>query len=114
MIERLVLDVIIGVHERERKNRQPVLVHLWMDRAGSMRGDDDIDATIDYEAVIDLIHEKTFETHFRLVETLADFIADLVLGAFGVESITVEARKTGVVPKVGSVGVRISRSSKSI
>jgi dihydroneopterin aldolase len=65
--------------------------------------------TIDYEQVVLRIQALAASGHFRLVETLADRIARLLLEEFAAPWVRVSAAKIGVLPNAKFVGVSIER-----
>jgi dihydroneopterin aldolase len=103
-----------GEHEWERQQPQPfeVDVELGLDLrpAGAS---DNLETTVDYGRVFDLVREIVETRTFHLLEAIAQTIADEVLAAFpSVDNVRVRVRK----PKVklsGALdyaGVEISRS----
>ncbi len=44
-------------------------------------GNDDLEGTVDYSAVFELVRSVVTETRFRLIEALAHHLADALLGA---------------------------------
>ncbi len=91
-----------GVHDWERQAPQPfeVDVELVADlrRAGKS---DDLDKTIDYGRVFELVKEIVEARTFLLLEAIAETIAASVLDRYSlVESIVVRVRK----PKVRLAG----------
>jgi dihydroneopterin aldolase len=67
--------------------------------------------TIDYEQVALRIKALAGTGHFRLVETLAERIARLLLDEFGAPWVKVNAAKIGILPNAKFVGVSIERHS---
>jgi len=54
---------------------------------------DDLKRSIDLAAVYRIVEEIVADKSFNLIETLAEEIADLLLGGFGVDSVTVTVVK---------------------
>ncbi|HZT64942.1 MAG TPA: dihydroneopterin aldolase [Acidimicrobiales bacterium] len=102
-----------GVLPEERQRAQPFEVDLDLQvdvtRAGAT---DDLDDTVDYGAVIELVDRLVSTESCRLLETLAQRIADAVLSEPTVAAVTVAVRKLHppVAADVTSVGVSITRS----
>ncbi len=102
-----------GVHEHEQRIAQPFEVDVEM--AMDLRpagASDDLARTVDYGRVFAACREIVEGPSVRLIETLAERIADAVLAAYPVDAVTVRVRK----PKVGLpgplayAGVEIRRS----
>lgn len=102
-LDRLSLKkmVFYGYHgvipaEKELGQKWEVDVDLWLNlrQAGVS---DDLAATIDYFQVYLLIKQLVEERHFRLVEALAEAIAQSILesqrGTAGLANVTVRVRK---------------------
>lgn len=87
-----------GYHDWEREAPQPfeVDVELRLDLEPAGRSDE-LDRTVDYGRVFDLVRGIVEDRTFRLLEAIAQTIADEVLAAFPlVDAIRVRVRK----PKV--------------
>ncbi|MDG2273484.1 MAG: dihydroneopterin aldolase [Halioglobus sp.] len=110
-IEGLEIETIIGVYEHERDIKQKVVLDIEMtipesDAASS----DDLRHTVDYDAVSKLVTSYVKDTQYQLIESLAEQVATLVLGAFATDSLKLKLSKPGAVKNAKSVGVIILRS----
>ena len=106
----LRVEVLIGIHRRERHVAQTVSVDLEIGVPGTaVFASDKVADTIDYEQVALGIRALAASGHFRLVETFADRIAALVLNDFGAPWVKVSAAKVGILPNAKFVGVTIER-----
>ncbi|MDA7774313.1 dihydroneopterin aldolase [Pseudomonadales bacterium] len=110
-IEGLEIETIIGVYEHERDIKQKVLLDIEMtipesDAANS----DDLRHTVDYDAVSKLVTSYVIDTQYQLIESLAEQVASLVLGAFATDSLKLKLSKPGAVKNAKSVGLIILRS----
>jgi len=101
-----------GVGESERdlggKFHIDVELVLDLDRAGRS---DDVEDTVDYQQVYNVIAQVERSKRFRLLEALASSAADAILSRFEVMEVTVRVRK-GSVPLGGlidSADVEITR-----
>ena len=111
LIEGLEIETIIGVYERERDIKQKVVLDIEMtipesDAASS----DDLRHTVDYDAVSKLVTSYVKDTQYQLIESLAEQVASLVLGAFATDSLKLKLSKPGAVKNAKSVGLIILRS----
>ena len=109
----LELLVFCGVLEEEQARRQPFTfdIDIYLDMNVAASGDD-LDATVNYGATIELISSTLEAERFLLLERMASRVADLVLSDANADSVTVVARKVRPpVPSiVASTGVRIHRA----
>ncbi len=96
-IEGMVFEGTHGVHEHERTQRQPfeVDVELVLD-LGPAGTTDDLARTIDYSAVFATCRRVVETTSFRLIEALAQRIADEILATYHPDEVTVRIRKPAV------------------
>jgi dihydroneopterin aldolase len=110
VIRDLRVDVLIGIHKRERFVPQSVSVDLDIGLPGTkVFSTDKVADTIDYEQVSIRIKALGASQHFRLVETFADRIAGLLLKDFKAPWVKVTASKIGILPNAKFVGVSIER-----
>lgn len=71
--------------------------------------EDDFSLAVDYAAAIDRVTALTVQGRFKLVETLAEHIAQLLLTEFPIHRVRVEVEKPDAVAAADSVGVTIER-----
>jgi len=110
LIRDLRIEVLIGIHKRERHLAQTVSIDLDIGIPGStVFASDKVADTIDYEQVALRIQALARTGHFRLVETSADRIAKLLFDDFKAPWVKVSAAKIGILPNAKFVGVSIER-----
>ena len=106
----LRVEVLIGIHKRERYVPQTVSVDLDIGLPGTtVFASDKVADTIDYEQVALKIKALAGTGHFKLVETFADRIAKLLINEFKAPWVKVSAAKIGILPNAKFVGVSIER-----
>jgi 7,8-dihydroneopterin aldolase/epimerase/oxygenase len=86
-----------GYHEWERRQTQPfeVDVELVLDLAPAGTTDD-LEHTIDYGRVYDLVRSVVEDRTYRLLEAIGEAIAADLLTAFEVDEVVVRVRKPAV------------------
>lgn len=101
---------IIGVYDEERREKQDVVINLvlFSDLAAAGRSDDIADA-VDYRAVKKKVLALVEGSSYRLVEALAEAIADSCLGHPGVKQVQVRVDKPGALRFARTVGIEIMR-----
>jgi dihydroneopterin aldolase len=112
-IEDLRIETVIGIYDWERKIRQTIALDLEM--AFDNRrpaASDKIEDTLDYKKVAKRLIAFVEESHFELVETLAERCADIVRREFGVAWLRLKLSKLGAVTGSKAVGVIIERGEK--
>jgi len=113
LIRDLRVEALIGIHKRERHILQTVSIDLEIGLPGQdVFESDKVSDTIDYEQVALKIRSLAASGHFRLVETLADRIARLLIGDFGAPWVKVSAAKLGILANARFVGVSIERGKR--
>jgi dihydroneopterin aldolase/D-erythro-7,8-dihydroneopterin triphosphate epimerase len=113
-IRDLLIRCIIGVEEHERQEKQNVVAHLTLHldlrRAGRT---DDLKDSVDYSALKRQILQVAEESHYRLIEALAQRIAEECLAQERVECVEVIVEKPGALRFARTVGVQIVRRRDS-
>lgn len=111
----LRVECIIGIYEWERRIRQAVYIDLDMAAdIARAAASDDIHDTLDYKAVAKRVQQFVGESQFQLVETMAERIAEITLGEFGIRWVRVRINKKGAVRNADAVGVQIERGTKPV
>jgi len=97
----------VGVTDEERESAQELVVDVIIRPLDSLRAlSDDIARTIDYDKVATQIRCAAEQGSRRLIETLAEEIAEVVLEFAGVDAVEVEVKKY-ILPDTDYVSVRI-------
>jgi dihydroneopterin aldolase len=110
LVRDLRVEVLIGIHKRERHVAQVVSIDLDIGLPGeTVFASDRVADTIDYEQVTLRIQKLAGSGHFKLVETFADRIAKLLVDDFKAPWVKVSAAKIGILPNAKFVGVSIER-----
>ncbi len=107
----LTAECIIGFIDWERRVKQTVVVDLEMpvDCRRAALTDEVVD-TLDYKKVAKCVLAFIEASEVKLVETLAERLALLVLAEFGVEWVRVSLNKPGAIRNSRDVGVVIERT----
>ena len=109
----LKVETVIGIWEWERKIRQTVAIDL--DMSADIRkaaASDSVDDTLNYKLVAKRVQQFVADSSFQLVETLAEKIAEIVLGEFEVSWVRVKVNKPGAIRGARDVGVLIERGAR--
>ena len=109
-IRDLRIDTVIGIYEWERRVRQTVALDLEMaadvQRAAAT---DNIADALNYKAVAKRLIAFVEASQFQLVETLAERVAEIVMGEFGVPWLRLRLNKEGALRGARDVGVVLER-----
>jgi 7,8-dihydroneopterin aldolase/epimerase/oxygenase len=104
---------VCGVLPEEQERPQPLEVDVDIEADLTAAGmSDDLDDTVDYGAVCELVERVITTETFFLIERLAERIAELILSDDRVLAVTVAVRKTRppVAQILATSGVRIRRT----
>ena len=113
-IADLRLDMLIGVHDWERKVPQTVQLDLEIGLPDTGRPRSDrIAETIDYGKVVARVSAALEDRHFLLVERLAEHVAQLVMTEFRSPWVKVSVTKLAAIKSVKRLGVTIERGRKT-
>lgn len=110
-IEQLELLAHVGVSDAERAVAQRLTVNLVLEPGRSFDTlGDDIANAVDYFTVCQAVQKWAAERPRRLIETLAEDIARLLLTHFRLSAVDVEVRKY-ILPETQYVAVRLRREA---
>jgi 7,8-dihydroneopterin aldolase/epimerase/oxygenase len=107
----LAIECIIGFIEWERRIKQTVVIDIELPvdcRRAALS--DEVADTLDYKKVSKRIIAFVETSQFKLVETLAQRIAMLVLEEFGVEWVRLSVNKPGAIRGSRDVGISLERT----
>lgn len=108
-IEELRVRAWVGIYARERAAPQTVELNLTFGVPDAAAQRDDIDDTINYAEVVERIRAELAERHFNLIETLGEFVVNLLFDEFRAPWVKLRIAKLGVMKDVRRVGVFIQR-----
>lgn len=113
LIQQLELSAQVGVPDQERATPQRLTACLAIEPQQDFSAlEDRIENAVDYFTVTRRVQELARLRPRRLLETLAEEIAALLLSEFPIATVRVELRKY-ILPDTDYVAVRIDRSSNS-
>lgn len=108
-IEELRAKAWIGIYPREKAAPQMVELNLTFGVPDAAAQRDNIDDTIDYAKVVERIRAELAERHFNLIETLGEYVVNMLFNDFGAPWVKLRVAKIGVMRDVRRVGVFIQR-----
>jgi dihydroneopterin aldolase len=113
----LLLDAAIGVYTQEQGRTQRIRVNVDLgvtdDGARALSraavGRDDLKRVVDYAVIAERVRAIVAAGHVRLVETLAERLAEACLEDKRVQLARVRVEKLDVLPDGASAGVEVER-----
>jgi dihydroneopterin aldolase len=112
LLEGIEVPAALGVSQAERKLRRPVCIDLALECDLRSAGRSDrLSNTTDYAEIYRAVEQVACGREHRLVEALAERIAEALLSRFALEACTVTVRKpTPMAGNLRFAGVRIHRT----
>jgi dihydroneopterin aldolase len=110
-LRELGVECVIGFLDWERLVKQTVYLDIEAPidcRKASLR--DDVADTLDYKRLSKVVIAFVSASEFKLVETLADRTAKLILNEFDVPWVRLTVNKRGAIRASRDVGVTIERT----
>ncbi len=109
-VRDLRVEAIIGFWEWERRVKQIVSIDLEIATDSKAAASvDAVEAALNYERLAERVLEFVGASQFKLVETLAEAIARIVVAEFGAAWVKVAVAKPGAIPRAREVGIVIER-----
>ena len=109
IIHDLVAACRVGVFEVERATPQQIWIDLDLTiNAAKAAAHDDVEDAIDYAKLATTVREYAQEKPYRLLETLAEEIAAVILGRFRTPRVRVRLKKRAL-PGIDYAAVEVTR-----
>jgi dihydroneopterin aldolase len=113
-IRDLMITMLIGVHDHERREKQRVRLNLDIECDYPADGFcENYDRVYCYETLVTAIKTESARGHIILVESLAERVAALALQPAQSRHVTVKVEKLDAIDGCQSVGITLHRSRRS-
>ena len=111
-LRELKVEAVIGIWEWEQRIRQTVNIDLEMATdARAAAATDSVESTLNYRDVAKRVQAFVANSRFRLVESLAESVAHMIVDEFNVSWIRVSLAKPGAIRGAREVGIVIERNA---
>ena len=111
LIKDLVLKMLVGVHNFEKKKKQRVRFNLVINIDQNLiPNDKDLKSIVNYEQVIKTITKITSKKHYLLLETLAEKIFFKLFENPRIKKILLRIEKLDVIKNTTSVGIELEKN----
>lgn len=105
-IKNLKAETLLGAYAKERTKTRPVIIHLAIDYDHTRAvASDALKDAVNYTAIENTITESLPQQKFVLLESLAEYVAALIMKFPPVREVTVEIEKPGVMHHAETVSV---------
>ncbi|MGX2975697.1 dihydroneopterin aldolase [Ursidibacter arcticus] len=109
-ISELTAFASIGAYDWEHTIKQRLIFNIEMEWDFSQAvAEDNVEHCLNYADVSQKILDFVEKTPFKLVETVAYKVADLLQNEFGIKRLKIELHKPKAVAQANSVGVIVTR-----
>jgi dihydroneopterin aldolase len=118
-VRDMVLTASIGIYPHEHSGRQRVRINvdLAVDDetalAGLTVGPDELSRVVNYEKIVGAVRAIVASGHTRLVETMAERIAEACLRDTRVRTARIRVEKLDIFADAGSAGVEVERQRRA-
>ena len=113
-IKNLRIETIIGIYDWEREVKQVVSMDLEMASDIKMAAQtDNIGYALNYKSISKRIIKFVQEQKFKLIESMAEEVAQIVLVEFSVPWVRLRISKPGALRGSEDAGIIIERGSRS-
>ena len=111
LIKNLVLKMLVGIHNFEKRKKQRVRFNLVINIDQNLiPNDKDLKSIVNYEQVIKTIMKITSRKHYPLLETLAEKIFDKLFENMRIKKILLRIEKLDVIKNTTSVGIELEKT----
>ena len=111
IIKNLILNVLVGIHNFEKKKKQRVRFNIEINTAPNIKPNNkDLSTILDYEEVINNIKTKVNKKHYELLEDLAEKIFRTIFQNRIVKKVNLRIEKLDIIKNSESVGIEFSKN----
>ena len=111
LIKDLVLKMLVGIHNFEKKKKQRVRFNLVINIDQNLiPNDKDLKSIVNYEQIIKIITKITSRKHYLLLETLAEKIFFKLFENPRIKKILLRIEKLDVIKNTTSVGIELEKT----
>ena len=111
LIKDLVLKMLVGIHNFEKKKKQRVRFNLIINIDQNLTPNDkDLKSIVNYEQIIKIITKITSRKHYLLLETLAEKIFFKLFENPRIKKILLRIEKLDIIKNATSVGIELEKT----
>ena len=111
LIKDLVLKMLVGIHNFEKRKKQRVRFNLVINVDQNLvPNDKDLKSIVNYEQVIKTITRITSRRHYLLLETLAEKIFFKLFENPRIKKILLRIEKLDIIKNATSVGIELEKT----
>lgn len=107
-IKALNVSTKIGVYDWEQRINQQLLIDISLN-ADFSACQEDLNNTVDYAALCEQVTQFVESKPFKLIETVANEVADLIKKNFKIGQVTVGVSKPHAIKNAANIQVMVQR-----
>ena len=112
-IKDLTLKEIIGIHARERMNKQKIIFNIALDvNQNTMPDENNKKSIVNYEKISKKLENLTKRKKYNFLESLAEDSFKEIFKDKRINSIKIKIEKPEAIKNAGSVGVEVFKTRK--
>ena len=113
-VKGLSVEAVIGVFDWERAITQPIMIDITLETDISKAAlSDDVKDALSYKDACDDVAEWCKELKAKLLEHLAEQLAEKLLAKYNCQKLTLSVAKPTAIKEANAVGVQITRFAKN-
>ena len=109
----MAVETLVGVYEWERQHSQTLYLDLQVGIVENSQRNDDLNLTLSYADIATCVRKELALQTFQLLESVGEYVAEVLLQQAGVLQVTVKVTKPGILAGVREVGIQITRKATS-
>jgi len=114
LIDNLIVNAFIGIHEHEKNKKQRISISIIMETFDNLsKVNDCIDNVVSYELIVVEIKKLFRKGHIGLLETLGEKIVAICFKDSRILSVRLNLKKLEVFKETRSVGIEIYRENNT-
>jgi len=113
IINGLVIPCLIGVRDHEQIEKQNVIITITLSVDTQKAGQtDELDDTVSYSDIAREVTKMAENSHFKLLEKLAQAVADVCLKNKQIKKVKILVEKPKAIANAVSAAVKITRNNE--
>ena len=111
LIKDFIVNVIIGIHEHEKINKQKIIFNIVIDvNKNTLPDENNISSIVDYEKITNKLENLTKYKNYNFLESLAEDSFKEIFEDKRINSIKIKIEKPDAITNAKSVGVEVFKN----
>ena len=111
LIKDFIVNVIIGIHEHEKINKQKIIFNIVIDvNQNTLPDEKNISSIVDYEKITNKLESLARYKNYNFLESLAEDSFKEIFEDKRINSVKIKIEKPDAIENAKSVGVEVFKS----